>query len=99
MGEPMFVPLGVMSMIGICDNLGRKEGNLLGHPATVPSVVPMGIPILVPLDVMSMIGDVVDVVDVIELCYDNLRKKGKTYWEVSQQNQLYQGIMLSEGGY
>ena len=72
MGEPMFVPLGVMSMIGICDNLGRKKGDLLGHPATVPSVVPMGIPILVPLDVMSMIGDVVDVVDVIELYCDNL---------------------------
>ena len=73
MGEPMFVPLGVMSMIGICDNLGRKKkGDLLGHPATVPSVVQMGVPTVVPMGVMSMIGDVVDVV---ELYCDNLGRK------------------------
>ena len=37
MGEIMFVPLGVMSMIGICDNLRRKR-DLQGHPETIPPI-------------------------------------------------------------
>ena len=66
----------------------KKERDLLGP--TVPSVVPMGMRILVPLNVMSMIGMCGDDVDVIELRCDRLRKKKKkTYWFGSKQNQVY----------